>query len=84
MSTEHRKRNNQERVEIVVISDFVEPNATNFVERTLKQYRKELIKFEFRTHRMVVKKNQSEKSFGSSKTNVEIEKNLSIENKDFG
>ena len=56
----------------------------NFVERTLEQYGKELIKFEFGLHRLIVKKNQSEKSFGPSKTNVEIEKNLSIENKDYG
>ena len=36
---------------------------------------------------MTVKKNHSEKSFGPSQTNVEIEKiekNLSIQNKDLG
>ena len=86
MSIEHRKRTNQKRVENIVISDFVEPNVMNFVERTLKQHRKELIKFKFRTHRMIVKKNQSEKSFRPSKINVEIEKNekSNIKNKFFG
>ena len=59
----------------------------NFVKRTRKQNRKELIKFEFRTSSNDHKKEPIRESFGPRKTNVEIEKiekNLSIENKDFG
>ena len=35
---EHRKTTNQKRVENVIIWDFVNSNAMNFVKRTLKQH----------------------------------------------
>ena len=49
MSIEHRKRTNQKKIVNVVISDFVEPNPMNFIEKSLKEHRKKLIKLEFRT-----------------------------------
>ena len=49
MSIEHRKRTNQKKIVNVVISDFVESNPMNFIEKTLKKHGKELIKLEFRT-----------------------------------
>ena len=63
MSIEHRKSTNQKRVENVVISECIKPNARNFVERTLKQHGKELIKFKFRTSLNDRKKEPIRKEF---------------------
>ena len=86
MSIEHLKRTNQKRVEKRYF-ELRRTKCNNFVQRTLKQHRKESINLNLGLHRMIVKKNQSEESFGPSETNIEIkkiEKTFSTENKDFG
>ena len=48
MNIKHRKKKAiRKELKNVVISDFVEPNAINYVERTLKQHGKKFMKLEF-------------------------------------
>ena len=44
MSIEHRKSTNQKRVEKAIISDFVETNGMNFVEKNFKATSKKVNK----------------------------------------